>query len=171
MQWRATYCPVSRHARFGEQSGVAWIACVNDAPSLAKRSILGVLRYGCPPAPNSFYLRSSTTTRMMFGRTFRSVDPAPNAPPPSAAPATAPPISFIDVLRSTGVSSVSLRTTDAPGDGRRVRQPCVQSCIHIRNCSKPSAIRLSRSKYSSVHGRSRAATSFGFRRGWHGAED
>ena len=39
-------CPVRSVARFGENSGTAWNASTNQAPSRARRSMLGVSRKG-----------------------------------------------------------------------------------------------------------------------------
>ena len=44
--------PVSKVARLGEHRGPAWNELTNRAPSAASRSMLGVSRYGWPPASN-----------------------------------------------------------------------------------------------------------------------
>src|SRR5690348_8609115 len=55
-------------ARLGEQSGVVANALRKTAPSLARRSMLGVFTNGWPVQPSSSNRRSSIRMKTMFGR-------------------------------------------------------------------------------------------------------
>ena len=59
---------VIRLAREGLQTGAWQCAFVNNTPRFAKRSILGVRAWGCPPSTPTQSFRSSTEMRRMLGR-------------------------------------------------------------------------------------------------------
>lgn len=62
--------PVRKVARASDHNGVVVNALVKYAPSLAMRSMLGVLTYGCPAALISAQRRSSTSTNTILGCSF-----------------------------------------------------------------------------------------------------
>src|SRR5688572_25433023 len=130
MPCREGNCPVSRVARLGEHNGTAWNELVNSAPSAASRSMLGVSRYGWPPAPNSSQRRSSTTTTTRLGRSGVGARPAGGSagggPQPASDSASSPaerrPMSVRSPARSPWRArggEISLQSSELSGAERR----------------------------------------------------
>src|SRR6266850_6317212 len=68
------YWPVRKLPRLGEHNGIETKKFLNSAPSLAMRSIFGVLTNGWPMQPRASQRRSSTRMKMILGRAAASAD-------------------------------------------------------------------------------------------------